>query len=128
LEAGRGDIVSMDTLREDVMSILKEEGLRVCYAPVESKPGEVAEGEYRPATKTVTIDLDLLGYPDEPLTLAHEIGHHFDLLKDGDLSIPTDERERRADEYMVRLATKHDLGDRARRMANYHRPGSYPDR
>ena len=71
----------------------------------------------------------LMGYPDEyqdePLTLAHELGHHFDSLKGSELSLTDDERERRADEYMVRLADRHDVGDRARALANYHRPGSY---
>lgn len=122
------DAVSIETLRAEIEAILKAEGIAVLYDAVESKAGEFAEGEYRPGTKTVVIDQDLEGYPDEPLTIAHEIGHHFDLLQDGNPSTPIDERERRADEYMVHLGEKHNLGEHAKRIANYHRPGSYPDR
>ena len=112
----------MDTLRLEVWAIMKAEGITLCYGTVVSKPGESAEGEYRPATKTVIVDQDLKGYPDdypdEPLTIAHEIGHHFDYLQDSKPSIPVDERERRADLYMVRLGEKHNLGEHARRIAN----------
>jgi hypothetical protein len=75
--------MSIETLRVEIEAILKAEGITVLYDVVQSKPGEFAEGEYRPGTKTVVIDQDLAGYPDEPLTIAHEIGHHFDLLQDG---------------------------------------------
>ena len=78
---------------------------------------------------TIVIDEMLKRYPDEyqdePLTLAHELGHHFDWIRGEVPSLTDDERERRADEYMVRLADKHSVGDRARALANYHRPGSY---
>jgi hypothetical protein len=96
--------VSIETLRVEIDAILKAEGITVLYDAVESEPGEWAEGEYRPETKTVIIDQDLAGYPDEPLTTAHEIGHHFDLLRNRSPSTPADERERQADEYMVYLA------------------------
>ena len=119
--------MSIENLQAEVEAILKAEGITVLYEAVESRPGEWAEGEYRPGTKTVVIDQDLAGYPDEPLTTAHEIGHHFDLLQDRNPSTPTDERERRADDYMVRLGESHDLGEHAKRIANYHRPGSYPN-
>jgi hypothetical protein len=122
----------MDTLRSEVDVIMKAEGITFCYGTVDSKPGQWAEAEYRPATKTIVIDEILKGYPDEyqdePLTLAHELGHHFDSIRGVILSLSDDERERRADEYMVRLADKHGVGDRARALANYHRPGSYAKR
>jgi hypothetical protein len=71
----------MDGLAEDVLSILEAEGIALSYGAVESKTGEMAEGEYRPSTRTIVIDKALQGYPDEPLTIAHEIGHHFDLIE-----------------------------------------------
>ena len=108
---------------------MKAEGITSYYGTVESQPGQWAEAEYRPATKTIVIDEMLKVYPDEyqdePLTLAHELGHHFDSLRGAEQSLTDDERERRADEYMVRLANKHGVGERARALANYHRPGSY---
>jgi hypothetical protein len=118
--------VSMDALREEVETIMRAEGITVRYDAVASMPGVLAEGEYKPDTRTVIIDRNLSGYPDEPLTLAHEIGHHFDILQNADPTTPMDERERRADLYMVGLGDKHDIGARARKIANYHRPGSYP--
>ena len=118
----------MGTLRVEIEAILKAEGITVLYDAVESKAGEFAEGEYLPGTKMVVIDRNLEGYPDEPLTIAHEIGHYFDLLQDRNPSTSVDERERRADTYMVQLGEKHNLGEHARRIANFHRPGSYPDR
>ena len=107
---------------------MKAEGITSYFGTVESKLGQWAEAEYRPATKTIVIDEMLKGYPveyqDEPLTLAHELGQHFDWIRGEVPSLTDDMRERRADEYMVRLADKHAVGDRARALANYHRPGS----
>ena len=124
--------MSMETLRLEVDAIMKAEGVTFCYGPVESKPGAYAEAEYRAKAKTIVLDEMLMGYPDEyqdePLTLAHELGHHFDSLRAKEPSITDDERECRADEYMVRLADKHGVGDRARALANCHRPGSYVDK
>lgn len=38
--------MSMDTLREEVLSILNAVGITLRYGEVESKPGELAEGKY----------------------------------------------------------------------------------
>ena len=77
--------MSVDTLRSEVDRIMKAEGITFSYGTVESKPGQWAEAEYRPATKTIVIDEILMGYPDEyqdePLTLARELGHHFDSMR-----------------------------------------------
>ena len=118
--------MSIETLRAEGAAIMKAEGIAFLFDAVESRPGDLAEGEYRPSTRTIVVDKELEGYPDEPFTIVHEIGHHFDFQKDSNLSVPVDERERRAGEYMVRLADSHGVGQRARRIANRHRPGSYP--
>ena len=57
--------MSMVTMRAEVDALMKAEGLTFCYGTVQSKPGEYAEAEYYPATKTIIIDEMLKGYPDD---------------------------------------------------------------
>jgi hypothetical protein len=46
---------------------------------------------------------------DAPVIIAHELGHHFDLLADPDPNTPAEERERRANLYMIALGDRFEL-------------------
>src|SRR5208283_2224660 len=106
---------SYDSIWKELREILLRESLEIVYEDFEQYPGDLKEGEYRlSAPNKIYIDKmyepkDSNTLNKEPLVIAHEVGHYFDLKNDSSLSVSITVREARANDFMVELSKKHGL-------------------
>jgi hypothetical protein len=91
-----------DSLWKELRAIMVAESLELVYEALPYNPFNLEEGEYRAADPLRIFISDLYARNDgslpnnEPIVVAHELGHYFDWKLDQDLSVTTEGREKRA--------------------------------
>jgi len=109
------DYASYDSIWIELRHILLDERIEIIYEDFRRLPGDLKEGEYRIATPNkIYIDemyrqKDVNIINNEPLIIAHELGHYFDIMSDNDASVSQSVRESRANDYMIEISKRHNL-------------------
>ncbi len=106
-----------------VKEVILEEEIRVLAEDLEHSLSGLVEGLYYPDQHLIKIDnMHANGGELECFILAHELGHHFDLKTRPRDPVKEDEnreeREKRANEFMVSIAEKFGLKEEAEKVAN----------
>jgi len=111
------------SLFAEIKNILHDERIDIVYCKMAMKLGENCEGYYQPDRPNKIFigehfkekDSDTIN--DEPLVIAHELGHYFDFKANPSQSISEYDREISANTYMINISKKYGLEKRAESAA-----------
>lgn len=107
------DYAAYDSLWKELRAIMVPESLELVYEPLPRTSLNLEEREYMASDPLKIFISDLYAGNDgnlpnnEPIVVAHELGHYFDWKHEHDPMVAIEEREKRANDYMMMICDKH---------------------